>query len=349
MSSDPVPPLPAARPAVAKGTSLLSVRDLRKFFPIRRGILARHAGDVRAVDGVSFDIGRCETLSLVGESGCGKTTTGRTLLRLLEPTGGSAIYRPEDASDPVDLFALPQRELRRWRRELQIIFQDPYSSLNPRTTVGNIVGEALRVHGLVRDSKELDERVAELLAKVGVRPEGRNRFPHEFSGGQRQRIGIARALALGPRFIVCDEAVSALDVSIQAQILNLLRDLQEEFRLSYLFIAHDLSVVRYVSDRVAVMYLGRIVEMGSTEQIFGGAAHPYTQALLSAVPTPDPRRRTEPVVLEGDVPSPIDPPAGCHFHPRCPVAEARCRERYPETVELEPGHTAACHLLAPGG
>ncbi len=328
---------------------LIEVGGLRKFFPIHKGVLSRHVGDVRAVDGVSFRVGRMETVSLVGESGCGKTTAGRALLRLIEPSAGRARYWPEPDRAPVELFEQPRRAMRHWRRDLQIIFQDPYSSLNPRMTVGNIIGEALKVHRLAKGREELDERVASLLEKVGVRAEGRNRFPHEFSGGQRQRIGIARALALNPKFIVCDEAVSALDVSIQAQILNLLRDLQEEFQLSYLFIAHDLSVVRYLSDRIAVMYLGRIVETGTTEEVFAQAAHPYTQALLSAVPHPVPRRRERRQILVGDVPSPIRPPAGCHFHTRCPVAEPRCREVYPAEVRLSPTHTAACHLLEPAG
>jgi oligopeptide transport system ATP-binding protein len=324
---------------------LIEVTDLRKFFPIHKGVFSRHVGDVRAVDGVSFRIGRQETVSLVGESGCGKTTAGRSLLRLIEPSGGRARYWPDPDQPGVELFEQSKRAMRGLRRDLQIIFQDPYSSLNPRMTVGNIVGEALKVHGIVRGRDELDERVAQLLERVGVRAAGRNRFPHEFSGGQRQRIGIARALALNPKFIVCDEAVSALDVSIQAQILNLLRDLQEEFRLSYLFIAHDLSVVRYLSDRIAVMYLGRIVETGATTEVFSGAAHPYTQALLASVPHPVPRRRQRRALLTGDVPSPINPPPGCHFHTRCPLVEPRCRESYPPLVQLSPTHSAACHLL----
>ncbi|MBJ03060.1 MAG: peptide ABC transporter substrate-binding protein [Planctomycetes bacterium] len=329
---------PAARP-------LLEVRDLKKYFPIHKGVLSRHVGDVKAVDGISFDLGHRETLSLVGESGCGKTTAGRTLLRLYQPTAGQALYRPDqDSAQAVNLFELSERELRPYRRDLQIIFQDPYGSLNPRMTVGNAIGEALQVHGLFRGS-ELDDRVEQLLERVGLRAEVSNRFPHEFSGGQRQRIGIARALALNPKLIVCDEAVSALDVSIQAQVINLLKDLQQEFALSYIFIAHDLSVVRYLSDRVAVMYLGRIVELGSTEAIFGDARHPYTRALLSAIPEPNPRRRQAHIPLSGDVPSPIDPPAGCHFHTRCPVVEERCRGgQYPGLVEVSAGHHVACHL-----
>ncbi len=323
---------------------LIDVRDLRKWFPIKRGVFRRHVGDVKAVDGISFRVQRGETLSLVGESGCGKTTAARTLLRLLDPTGGQAFYRPEPGADPIDLFALSAGELRPWRRDLQIIFQDPFESLNPRMSVGEIVGESLRVHRLARGA-ERTRRVAELLERVGLRAETMNRFPHEFSGGQRQRIGIARALALRPRFIVCDEAVSALDVSIQAQIINLLKDLQAELALSFLFIAHDLSVVKYISDRIAVMYLGRIVEVGTREDIFERPAHPYTQALLSAVPRPDPKAKKDRVLLSGDVPSPSDPPSGCHFRTRCPLAEERCREVYPGFERLSPTHAAACHLL----
>lgn len=327
---------------------LIEVRGLKKYFPIRRGVFSRHVGDVKAVDDVSFTVGTRETVSLVGESGCGKTTTGRSLLRLLEPTAGQALYRREPGAEPEDLFLAPRERLRELRRDLQIIFQDPYSSLNPRKTTGAIIGEALRVHGMAGGS-ELEDRVAELLVKVGLRADAFNRFPHEFSGGQRQRIGIARALALRPRFIVCDEAVSALDVSIQAQVVNLLQDLQEEFGLAYLFIAHDLSVVKYLSDRIAVMYLGRIVEMATAEELFESPRHPYTQALLSAVPTPDPKKRGDRIVLTGDVPSPVSPPPGCHFAPRCPLAEARCHEQYPEPVRLSETHTAACHLVEPAG
>jgi oligopeptide/dipeptide ABC transporter ATP-binding protein len=325
---------------------LIQVEGLKKYFPVRKGLLRRHVGDVKAVDDVSFQVGRKETLSLVGESGCGKTTAGRTLLRLLKPTAGRALYAPDAALAPVDLFELPAEQMRARRRDLQIIFQDPFASLNPRMPVSAIVGEALKVHGLASGT-ELEDRVASLLEKVGLRAEAQNRFPHEFSGGQRQRIGIARALALDPRFIVCDEAVSALDVSIQAQIINLLKDLQEELQLSYLFIAHDLSVVKYLSDRIAVMYLGRIVETGTRQEIFEQAAHPYTQALLSAVPRPDPERKRQRIVLQGDVPSPLSPPSGCHFRTRCPVAVARCSETYPDHVTLSPTHTAACHLIDP--
>ena len=326
-------------------TPLIEVKDLRKWFPIHAGILSRKVGEVKAVDGVSFSVGRKETLSIVGESGCGKTTAGRALLRLLEPTGGSALYRANPDSEPVDLFQLSQAEMRVHRDDLQIIFQDPYGSLNPRITVGNAIAEPLAVRGLAEGS-ELQDRVEELLKLVGLRPEVANRYPHEFSGGQRQRVGIARALAPKPKLIVCDEAVSALDVSIQAQVINLLKDLQDEFDLSYIFIAHDLSVVRYLSDRVAVMYLGRLVETGETRQIFEDPQHPYTKALLSAIPSPDPTKRTAHIPLSCDVPSPINPPAGCHFHTRCSEVEDRCRETYPESVELGGGHCASCHLLS---
>mgnify|MGYP002629983201 CR=1 FL=1 len=321
---------------------LISVEGMKKYFPIRKGIFSRHVGDVKAVDGLSFEVGHKETLSLVGESGCGKTTAGRTLLRLLEPTAGKAIYRPDGRE--IELFKLSGKKMKLARRDLQMIFQDPYSSLNPRKTAGNIVGEALRVHGIAKGA-ELEDRVEQLLVRVGLRSDSFNRFAHEFSGGQRQRIGIARALALEPRFIVCDEAVSALDVSIQAQVINLLKDLQDELKLSYLFIAHDLSVVRYLSSRIAVMYLGRIVEVGTSQEVFQNPRHPYTQALLSAVPRPDPKRKMQHIPLTGDVPSPMNPPPGCHFAPRCPVAEKHCHESYPETKQLSPTQAAACHLL----
>ncbi len=316
---------------------LIEVRDLRKYFPVRKGIFSRIAGQVQAVDGINFDILPNETLGLVGESGCGKTTAGRSLLRLIEPTSGSAIY------DGVDLFALSPKELRKYRRHLQIIFQDPFSSLNPRMTVESLVGEALKVHGLVPDS-DVRDHVKALLEHVGLQASYVSRYPHEFSGGQRQRIGIARALALKPEFIVCDEAVSALDVSVQAQVINLLQDLQDEFRLSYLFIAHDLSVVRHISDRVAVMYLGQIVEMTDCEQLYGHPAHPYTQALLSAIPEPDPRKVKQRIILKGDVPTPIDPPSGCRFRTRCPAAYTRCTEEPPPLAEVASGHYVACHL-----
>lgn len=327
---------------------LIQVTDLKKYFPVRKGILRKHVGDVKAVDGLTFDIGHRETLSLVGESGCGKTTAGRSLLRLIEPTSGEALLRRDPQDAPISLFDLRPREMRAMRRDLQIIFQDPFASLNPRVTVGNAIGEALNVHGVVSSREEREGRVEELLELVGLRAAVANRYPHEFSGGQRQRIGIARALALKPSFIVCDEAVSALDVSIQAQVINLLKELQDDFGLSYLFIAHDLSVVKYISDKIAVMYLGRIVEQGTTEEIFENPQHPYTQALLSAVPHPKPRprgERRERILLTGDVPSPIHPPSGCTFHTRCPVAEARCKTEVPKAVHLSETHRASCLQL----
>ena len=320
---------------------LIEVRGLKKYFPIRGGVFSRVGSWVKAVDDVSFDIGRREVFALVGESGCGKTTAGRTLLRLLEPTEGTVRF------DGRSVFDLGKRELRTLRQRMQLIFQDPYSSLNPRMTVGGIVGEPLRVHGLVK-GQELDARIATLLEQVGLAAEYRTRYPHEFSGGQRQRIGIARALALGPDFIVCDEAVSALDVSIQAQILNLLQDLQESLDLSYLFISHDLNVVQHLADRVGVMYLGRLVETAGTEDIFREPKHPYTQALISANPVPDPGLALTPQVLPGEVPSPLAPPTGCHFHPRCPAAMERCAREIPVLRELQgEGDTprqVACHL-----
>lgn len=316
---------------------LIEVRGLRKHFPIRKGILSRIAGHVKAVDDLSFDIFPNETLGLVGESGCGKTTAGRSLLRLIEPSGGTARYKGRD------LFQLPQRELRAARRNLQIIFQDPFSSLNPRMTVENLIGEAMQIHG-VCTQYEVRDRVKALLERVGLQGSYVSRYPHEFSGGQRQRIGIARALALAPEFIVCDEAVSALDVSVQAQVINLLQDLQEEYQLSYLFIAHDLSVVRHISNRVAVMYLGKIVEIAECDELYRHPAHPYTQALLSAIPEPDPTLVRERIILSGDVPTPINPPSGCRFHTRCPAAFGRCRNEEPELAEVASGHLVACHL-----
>jgi oligopeptide/dipeptide ABC transporter ATP-binding protein len=322
--------------------SLLEVRGLRKYFPIRRGVFSRISGWVRAVDGVDLTLRRGETLGLVGESGSGKTTTGRCILRLIEPTGGSVRF------DGVDLLTLPAPEMRRMRRQLQIIFQDPYGSLNPRMKVGSIVGEPLAIHRIARGSERRD-RVAELLRKVGLDPSAMKRYPHEFSGGQRQRIGIARALALNPKLIICDEPVSALDVSIQAQVINLLMDLQEEFSLTYLFIAHDLSVVEHISDRVAVMYLGKIVEVGDAETLYRNPQHPYTKALLSAIPVPDPDTRPERIELKGELPSPSDPPSGCAFHPRCPVAIGRCTTEEPALIEVGGGHRASCHLVEPPG
>jgi len=319
---------------------LLRVEDLKMHFPIYRGVFQRQVGAVHAVDGVSFDVCRGETLGLVGESGCGKSTTGRTILQLYKPTAGKVHF------DGVDLVALKGEELRVMRRKMQMIFQDPYASLNPRMTVSDTVGEPLMVHN-VATGKEIEERVAHLLKVVGLNPSFASRYPHEFSGGQRQRIGIARALALQPSFIVCDEPISALDVSIQAQVVNLLEELQEEFNLTYLFIAHDLSMVRHISKRVAVMYLGVIMELADRDDLYLNPLHPYTQALLSAVPIPDPiadalRTRT---ILEGDVPSPVNPPSGCRFRTRCPIAEKICSESRPDFREVTPGHFVACHLV----
>ena len=323
--------------SIGRPEPLISVRGLKKWFPIKKGIFGRLVGHVKAVDGLDFDIYPKQTLGLVGESGCGKTTAGRSLLRLIEPTEGTATYKN------VDIFKLSEAELRKYRQNLQIIFQDPFSSLNPRMTVESLIGEALSVHKLVPEL-EIRDHVKALLERVGLQGSYVSRYPHEFSGGQRQRIGIARALALKPEFIVCDEAVSALDVSVQAQVINLLRELQDEFNLSYLFIAHDLSVVRHISDRVAVMYLGRIAEIADCDDLFKHPAHPYTQALLSAIPEPDPSRVKERIILQGDVPSPINPPSGCRFHTRCPAAFARCRAEVPELREVASGHRVACHL-----
>ena len=327
-----------------RSAPLLEVRGLKKHFPVRKGLLSRVVGQVKAVDGLDFTLERGQTLSLVGESGCGKTTAGRTMLRLLEPTAGQVLYRADPTSEALDLFNLPKKEMRALRPDLQIIFQAPYASLNPRITVGNAIAEPLLVHKIATGS-EVEDRVAALLKRVGLRPDVANRFPHEFSGGQRQRVGIARALALSPKLIVCDEAVSALDVSIQAQVINLLKDLQDELGISYLFIAHDLSVVKYISDALAVMYLGRIVESGSADQIFNDPQHPYTRALLSAIPHADPKKRKKRIPLTGEIPSPIHPPSGCHFHTRCSLVEDRCRRDWPETVALGGGHQAACHLV----
>ena len=329
----------APRPS---GDALLSVRDLRKHFPIRKGLFGRGGGAVKAVDGVSFDVLPGETLGLVGESGCGKSTTGRAVLRLIDPTSGSVTFAGQD------VLALKGDALRRLRRQMQIIFQDPFSSLNPRMSVGAIVREGLTIHRLA-EGAEADRRVRQLLDEVGLRPEYAHRYPHEFSGGQRQRIGIARALAVEPKFIVCDEPVSALDVSVQAQVVNLLQDLQRDRGLAYLFIAHDLSVVEHIADRVAVMYLGRIVELATRESLYREPLMPYTQALLSAVPVPDPTVRRERIVLGGDVPSPANPPSGCVFHPRChhPAKDAACARIMPPLEEKAPGHHVACIKQVP--
>jgi oligopeptide/dipeptide ABC transporter ATP-binding protein len=320
-------------------TALLRTSGLRKHFPVRRGLLRREVGAVQAVDGLDFEVFRGETLSLVGESGCGKTTTGRLLTRLLEPSAGSIVF------DGRDITHLPGRRMRPLRRDIQMIFQDPYSSLNPRHTVGTIVGAPFRIQG-VDPPGGVRTAVQELLELVGLNPEHYNRYPHEFSGGQRQRIGIARTLALRPKLIVADEPVSALDVSIQAQVINLLEDLQDELELTYLLIAHDLSVVRHVSDRVAVMYLGKIVELGDRDAVYSSPLHPYTVALLSAVPLPDPTRRGDGrrILLAGDVPSPLHPPPACRFHTRCWKAQEICRTQEPPLVELTPNHHVACHL-----
>ena len=317
--------------------TLLEVSHLKKYFPIKGGVLSRTVGFVYAVDDVSFTVDKGETLGLVGESGCGKSTTGRSILRLIEPTDGKIHFEGQDVT------ALDKNAMRSLRREMQIIFQDPYASLNPRMTVGSIIGEPLEIHKIARGS-EKTERVASLLQKVGLRAEDMRKYPHEFSGGQRQRIGIARALALNPKLIVCDEPVSALDVSIQAQVINLLEDLQEEFGLSYLFIAHNLNVVEHISDRVAVMYLGQIVELASDTDLYNDPQHPYTEALLSAVPIPDPAVTKKRIILEGDVPSPIDPPSGCHFHTRCMYKEKICEEEAPEFKHIGGGHWVACHF-----
>jgi len=327
----------------AERVPLVEVRRLKKYFPITRGvIIQRHIGDIKAVDDVSFEIYKGETLGLVGETGSGKTTVGRTMLQLYEPTGGQVVF------DNTDLVSLGGGDLRRMRRRMQMIFQDPYASLNPRMTVGSIVGEPLEVHGVAR-GREKRERVQELLALVGLNPYFVNRYPHEFSGGQRQRIGIARALALNPDLIICDEPISSLDVSIQAQVVNLLEELQDRLDLTYLFIAHDLSMVRHISDRMAVMYLGKLVELADRDEIYLNPLHPYTQALMSAVPVPDPEveEKRQRIILEGDLPSPANPPKGCNFSTRCPVAIETCFEVEPEFVEIKPGHFCACHLVQP--
>ncbi len=319
---------------------LLQVRDLKVHFAVRRGLLQRTVGTVKAVDGVSFDVAKGTTLGLVGESGCGKSTTGRALLRLVPPTSGSVFL------GGIDLGALSAGDLRKQRRRMQMIFQDPYASLDPRMTILDIVAEPLGIHGLVKTPRERLEKVAHLMQTVGLEPSYMRRYPHEFSGGQRQRIGIARAISLSPELVIADEPVSALDVSIQAQIVNLLAQLQNDLGLTYVFIAHDLAVVRHLSREIAVMYLGRIVERAPAEELFARPEHPYTQALLSAIPIPDPKieRKRKRLVLVGDVPSPLDPPSGCHFHTRCPYLIDRCRVEAPALIELRAGHFAACHL-----
>jgi oligopeptide transport system ATP-binding protein len=332
----PVSDIVERKPATAQ--PLLRVSNLAKNFPVKSGLFSCNVGQVHAVDQVNFEIAVGETLGLVGESGCGKSTTARCILRLIEPSSGQIEFEGRD------ITRLSAGALRALARDMQIIFQDPYASLDPRMTVGTIVGEGLIIHGLTKTRREFEERVVELLETVGLGADHLRRYPHEFSGGQRQRVGIARALAVSPKFIVCDEPVSALDVSIQAQVINLLEDLQEKFRLTYLFIAHDLSVIEHISSRVAVMYLGRIVEIAPARDLYAAPKHPYTQALLSAVPIPDPSARRERIRLKGDVPNPIDPPAGCHFHPRCPVAMPICAMQVPAPKELAPGHSVECHL-----
>ena len=316
---------------------LLEVRNLRKYFPIRKGFFSRVAGFVKAVDGVNLEVRRGEVVGLVGESGCGKTTLARTVLRLVEPTGGEVFF------DGIPVFSLKREELRRLRRRIQIIFQDPYGSLNPRLTVGSMIAEPIKIHKIAR-GRAVRERVADLLERVGIPPDHMNRYPHEFSGGQRQRIGIARSLAVGPELVVADEPVSSLDVSVQAQILNLLRDLQQQMGLTFLFITHDLSVVEYISDRVAVMYLGKIVEVAGTERLYRNVKHPYTQALMSAIPSLDPQTKSRRIVLAGDVPSPAAVPPGCPFHPRCPKVMPHCRVNPPVLKPVEPGHLVSCWL-----
>jgi len=320
------------------GKTLLEVRNLVKYYPVRGGLLYRTVANVKAVDHISFYINEGETFGLVGESGCGKTTTGRVILRLVPQTAGDVLFEGKS------VFKADGRQMKALRKDMQIIFQDPFGSLDPRMPIGEIIGEGLLIHG-VKDRKEREKRVTDMLNLVGLKAAHMRRYPHEFSGGQRQRIGIARALVLRPKFVVCDEPVSALDVSIQSQVLNLLKDLQKEFGLTYLFIAHNLAVIRYISDRIGVMYLGKIVEVGETEIIYTDPLHPYTKALLSAIPQPDPTLRRQRIVLTGDVPSPVNPPSGCRFHPRCPAQRPICVEQEPEWREVRPGRWVACHLV----
>ncbi|MCW5851913.1 MAG: ATP-binding cassette domain-containing protein [Anaerolineae bacterium] len=349
MASQVSQPQAATSGAASSQDTLVSIRGLKKYFPITKGIIfQRHVGDIKAVDGLSFDIKKGETLGMVGESGCGKSTTGRAILQLHKPTAGEVLFR--DNGQMVDLVKMKGEDLRKMRRRIQMIFQDPYASLNPRMTVGNIIAEPLEVHGILK-GKAAQERVQELLQVVGLNPYFVNRYPHEFSGGQRQRIGVARALAVNPDFIVCDEPISALDVSIQAQVINLLEDLQAQFDLTYLFISHDLSAVRHISDRVAVMYLGWIVELADRDTMYRNPLHPYTKALLSAVPIPDPaiEAKRERIILTGDVPSPARPPAGCRFHTRCPIAQkGLCDVQVPEFRNVGNNHFVACHLVPDG-